>query len=49
MEIGISNGGSIKLWHDYFSNANIFGLDIMKMRTSINDIKNNYPRINLLL
>ena len=49
MEIGISNDGSIKLWHDYFSNANIFGLDIMKMRTSINDIKNNYPRINLLL
>jgi hypothetical protein len=49
MEIGISEGGSIKLWNDYFINANIFGLDIIKMRTSINDIKNNYPRINLLL
>jgi hypothetical protein len=30
MEIGISEGGSIKLWNDYFINANIFGLDIIK-------------------
>ena len=29
LEIGIFHGGSIKLWHDYFINANIYGLDIM--------------------
>jgi hypothetical protein len=28
-EIGICNGGSIKLWHDYFPNAEIHGIDIM--------------------
>jgi hypothetical protein len=25
---GITNGGSIKLWHDYFTNATVYGLDI---------------------
>jgi hypothetical protein len=49
MEIGIAEGGSIKLWNDYFTNARIFGLDIMSMKNSVNDIKYNYPRINLLL
>lgn len=49
LEIGINEGGSIKLWNDYFINAKIFGLDIMNMRYSINDIKYNYNRINLLL
>jgi hypothetical protein len=49
MEIGIAEGGSIKLWNDYFVNARIFGLDIMDMKDSINDIKYNYPRINLSL
>jgi cephalosporin hydroxylase len=28
LEIGIYAGGSIKLWHDYFINADIYGLDI---------------------
>lgn len=28
LEIGVSYGGSIKLWHDYFSNATIHGIDI---------------------
>ena len=49
MEIGISNGGSIKLWNDYFLNASIYGVDIMNMNDNIYDIKNNYPRINLYL
>ena len=30
LEIGIAHGGSIKLWHDYFPNATIYGLDILK-------------------
>jgi len=30
LEIGIFNGGSIKLWYDYFQNATIYALDIME-------------------
>lgn len=48
MEIGVSNGGSIKLWNDYFENASIYGLDIMDMRDNIHDLK-DYPRIKLYL
>jgi len=48
MEVGVLNGGSIKLWNDYFENASIYGLDIMDMRDSIQDIK-YYPRIKLFL
>jgi len=28
LEIGIGRGGSIKLWNDYFKNAQIYGVDI---------------------
>jgi len=28
LEIGINNGGSLKLWKKYFKNSKIFGLDI---------------------
>jgi len=27
LEIGVRYGGSIQLWHDFFTNANIFGVD----------------------
>jgi cephalosporin hydroxylase len=29
LEIGIQQGGSIKLWKDFFINADVYGLDIM--------------------
>jgi len=29
IEIGIDKGGSIKLWHDYFTNATIHAVDVM--------------------
>jgi len=29
LEVGIQRGGSIKLWSDFFTNATVFGLDIM--------------------
>ena len=29
LEIGILNGGSMKLWRDYFTKANIYGVDIV--------------------
>lgn len=48
LEIGISTGGSIKLWHDYFTNATIYGIDIDDTRYIKADIKNN-DRIKLLL
>ena len=28
LEVGIYHGGSIKLWHDYFTNATIYGVDL---------------------
>jgi len=31
LEVGIFLGGSIKLWSDYFTNANVYGLDIMNI------------------
>jgi hypothetical protein len=46
LEIGILGGGSIKLWHDYFKNATIYGLDIIKSNQIWSEIKNK-PRINL--
>lgn len=30
LEIGVQQGGSIKLWNDYFPNAKIYGLEISK-------------------
>jgi hypothetical protein len=46
LEIGIFDGGSIKLWHDYFQNATIYGLDVKKISETWDGIKNN-KRIQL--
>ena len=52
LEVGIGGGfpgdggGSIKLWHDYFTNANIYGLDIKSIDDVWNEIKNT-ERIQL--
>jgi hypothetical protein len=32
LEIGIDQGGSIKLWKEYFSNATIYGIDIIDLQ-----------------
>jgi hypothetical protein len=40
LEIGIYNGGSIKLWSDFFINAKVYGLDIMPIDKVWEDIKN---------
>lgn len=38
LEIGVSAGGSILLWRDFFQNANIYGIDIDdKPQSLIND------------
>lgn len=41
LEVGIYQGGSIKLWHDYFVNATVYGLDIMHFNNVYSKIKNN--------
>ena len=40
LEIGIDRGGSIKLWNDFFVNANVYGLDIMDINSVWEEIKN---------
>lgn len=39
LEIGVQLGGSIKLWSDYFQNANVFGIDLTDELIRL-DIKN---------
>lgn len=41
LEVGICYGGSIKLWNDYFTNATVYGLDIIHSDNVWTDIKNN--------
>ena len=45
---GFFNGGSIKLWHDFFTNANVYALDIKPPDEVWDRIKNN-DRIILYL
>jgi len=54
LEIGIGepfhdnrNGGSIKLWYDYFKNSIIYGIDIIDI-SKINEKIKNIDRIKLL-
>jgi hypothetical protein len=51
LEIGIGdfgekNGGSIKLWKDYFKNATIYGLDILPITRVIDELITN-QRVHL--
>jgi len=39
LEIGINQGGSIKLWYDFFPNANIYGLDITNIEHMWSEIR----------
>lgn len=38
---GITNGGSIKLWHDYFIHANVYALDIQPISKIWGGIQGN--------
>jgi hypothetical protein len=44
LEVGVQRGGSIKLWCDFFSNATVYGLDLMPEAEVAEDLKTN-PRI----
>lgn len=37
LEIGIAEGGSLRLWRDYFQNADIYGIDIADKRFNEED------------
>ena len=41
LEVGIWRGGSIKLWKDFFTNAVVYGVDIIDINTVWSEIKNN--------
>jgi cephalosporin hydroxylase len=40
LEVGICNGGSIKLWSEFFTNATIYGLDIISIDNIWDELKN---------
>ena len=40
LEIGILYGGSIKLWSDFFTNATVYGLDIININNVWEEIRN---------
>jgi hypothetical protein len=40
-DFGLKNGGSIKLWRDFFTNATIYGLDILPISNVMDEILNN--------
>lgn len=47
-EIGVCTGSSIKLWHDYFPNATIYGLDIKDSLLESYELKsNNRVKLNI--
>ena len=41
LEVGIYKGGSIKLWRDYFVNAQVYGLDILHYNKIWDKLKND--------
>jgi hypothetical protein len=49
LEIGVRDGGSMKLWHDYFPNATIYGIDNMENMYSGVWPEIIKPRIKLLM
>ena len=45
-DFGPKNGGSVKLWRDYFRNATIYGLDILPVERVIDELLTD-PRVVL--
>jgi len=40
LEVGVATGQSIKMWHEYFPNAQIYGMDIENVSILDNEMKN---------
>jgi SAM-dependent methyltransferase len=45
LEVGVFDGGSMKLWNDYFPKANLYGFDLSLAR---NQYTNPGPRVHLI-
>ena len=41
LEVGIYQGGSIKLWSDFFTNSHVYGIDVMNIDGVWEGIKNS--------
>jgi cephalosporin hydroxylase len=53
IEIGISKGGSIKMWKDYFTRANVYGIDLtdykkLDHKNGIDDVAIKYINNELI-
>lgn len=48
LEIGVLHGESLKLWYDYFSSAEIYGIDIFT-RVSYDTVVNNVKNLDVKL
>jgi cephalosporin hydroxylase len=53
IEIGISKGGSIKMWKDYFTRANVYGIDLtdykkLDPKNGIDDVAIKYINNELM-
>lgn len=46
LEIGVACGASLKMWHTYFPQGSITGLDI---RPACADMCQNYPRVEIVI
>jgi spermidine synthase len=47
LEIGISEGGSIAMWAEFFPNAEIYGVDIDQSKVALNGELDDNPRVHL--
>ncbi len=47
LEIGVSDGGSIAMWHKFFPNAEIFGVDIKMNGSPVIKKLKQEPRVHL--
>jgi len=45
LEVGILHGGSIKLWSDFFTNANVYAIDIMNINSIWGEIRDTHDII----
>jgi len=49
LEIGVQRGGSIALWHQYFTNATVHGVDVMETGPELLKNQQEWPRVTLHL
>jgi cephalosporin hydroxylase len=48
LEVGVFAGGSIKLWHDFFPNATVYGIDNLTLeQMQLEECITNNPRVIL--